>query len=440
MRKFSAILGIFAVAVFSLTGISFADEGAEVSNLKQEVRDLRGEIASMKRQMSNIQNVPATQGGYVSPSGYVPPATEGRNGVLRAAEDIDISGYMDVQYTDQHSQATPNASGNRGRIFDNNRDTFSVNSFEIDIERAANPEGGAGFRADLQYGQDARAIGADGSSSDAIDLQQAYIEYIAPLNFFNDNKILPQSIKFQVGRFVTLAGAEVIESKDNWNISRSFGFGLAIPFVHTGLRSNFKLWEDFFDVYLGVNNGWDNAIDNNTYKTLEAGLGFKPLESVSFFHSVYWGPENADQNGRRRFLLSNVMGWDVTDRLSLKGEFNFGNQSRAALSSVIYDSPTFDTANWYNWAAYARYQFTEKWALANRFEIFRDTDFTRTTTALNRPTRSLWAYTATAEYKLTDNTITRLEYRFDKADDGSAAFENQNSHQSTIGAQVLYLF
>jgi len=39
------------------------------------------------------------------------------------------------------------------------------------------------------------------------------------------------------GKFVTLAGAEVINSTLDTNYSRSILFGYAIPFSHTGARS-----------------------------------------------------------------------------------------------------------------------------------------------------------------------------------------------------------
>ena len=40
-----------------------------------------------------------------------------------------------------------------------------------------------------------------------------------------------------VGKFVTPIGAEVIESQDNWNYTRSILFGYAIPFYHVGVRA-----------------------------------------------------------------------------------------------------------------------------------------------------------------------------------------------------------
>jgi hypothetical protein len=44
---------------------------------------------------------------------------------------------------------------------------------------------------------------------------------------------LPADVVLDAGKFVTNAGAEVIEAKDNWLYSRSLLFGFAVPFTHT---------------------------------------------------------------------------------------------------------------------------------------------------------------------------------------------------------------
>jgi len=256
---------------------------------------------------------------------------------------------------------------------------------------------------------------------------------VTPLHFWEGNSILPHSIKTKVGRFVTLAGAEVIEGPNNWNISRSFMFGFAIPFTHTGLRTNFKMFNDFFDVYLGVVNGWDNGVDNNHWKTMEAGLGFSPIENVNWFSSLYFGPENTRREGHKRFLISNVLSWNVTDKLSLMGNIDFGNERRV----IGLQGLDQENAQWWGAAAYAKYQFTEKFAMAARFEYFNDNDTFRTG-GLVVDNRAYWAPTITAEYKPYDNLITRLEYRFDKTN--NANIVGDDSSQSTLGAQVIYLF
>ena len=56
-------------------------------------------------------------------------------------------------------------------------------------------------------------------------LKEGYLEYLAPVG---------KGLQINVGKFVTPAGAEVIETKDNWNYSRGLLFALAIPYFHFG--------------------------------------------------------------------------------------------------------------------------------------------------------------------------------------------------------------
>src|SRR5437773_172971 len=69
---------------------------------------------------------------------------------------------------------------------------------------------------------------ADPSSNKDVlkHIEQGYVSWLA------DPKV-----QFDIGKFVTWNGAEVIESKDNWNYTRSIQFGFAIPFYHTGVRA-----------------------------------------------------------------------------------------------------------------------------------------------------------------------------------------------------------
>src|SRR5436309_1397363 len=49
----------------------------------------------------------------------------------------------------------------------------------------------------------------------------------------------------KAGKFVTLLGSEVIEAPSNFNYSRSFLFGFAIPFTHTGVLFTPPLGDKF---------------------------------------------------------------------------------------------------------------------------------------------------------------------------------------------------
>lgn len=438
-KKLNVLFSVILLVCFvAFSGTALAEDNEALRN---EVKELRGVVNELQGQVRNL----STMQGHITPTPgkeplmpYVGAGEQVPGGFVRTLSDIHMGGYIDVQYSQALNDGTDHRAGagagaaqntatNPGRVFDTDQDSFTLNAIELNFQRSANPEGGAGFRADIAIGEDSEVVDFDMSTDrDEFSIQQAYIEYVQPLNFWEGNEILPDTVNFKAGRFVTLAGAEVIEAPDNWNVSRSFAFGLAIPFTHLGVRSNFQMFNDFLDVYLGLNNGWDNVVDNNDYRTLETGLGWSPIENVSFFHSLYWGPENNDQSGHKRFLTSHVVSVDLTDKFSVKGEFNQGFQNR-----VLTGTET-NSADWQSYAGYARYQLTDKFAMAYRAEIFKQDELNRTTLD-----DTLWEQTLTAEHKLTDNLIARLEYRYDKADSNNAF--DLDSNQQTLGGQVIYL-
>lgn len=447
MSKFTkSLIGILILAL-SVVFPAFADEN-EVVALKSHVNDLNNKIADLQRQVQSLASRPqaaAPTGGYVAT-----PSSGG--GLIHTMQDINMSGYADVQYNQNLSAQSINPGstigstgvGNQLRAFDTNMDTFSINQFDLNFYKNPNPEGGVGFVLDMLLGQDARAINAatNGSSSDYIVPVQAYVDVVAPLNFVGDSGILGKTIDIKAGRMVTLAGAEVIRTPDNWNISRSLIFNLAEPLTHTGVRATYGLFNDKVTTYWGVNNGWDNVIDNNQYKTLETGFSFSPIEKVNWATSLYWGPENTQTSGRKRFLLSNVLGWDATDKLSFKSEFTIGSESRVRnLMDATGNVNNAHGASWYGWAGYTRYQATDKWGFVYRIEAFRDPDYFRTN-ALNGGSTgvatTLWEMTFGTDYKMYENLTGRLEYRFDKADRHDPF--NGESNQSTLGAQLIYQF
>ncbi len=452
MNRFKAHLWV-VLAIFSLAfaGTAMADENElvalksqmaqsdkakaeEVAGLKNQVNDLTKKMSMLETKLSGVEGKVGATPAYVQ---------SGAATVEGPLNGIEVHGFIDTQYNVNFRQPVNAGSAtvtNRGRVFDNKDGTFAVNAAEIDIEKAAQEPGQAGFRVDVMFGEDANIVnGTQNDATSDVDLQQAYVEYIAPLNFFEGNSILPSSVNIKAGRFVTLAGMEVIEAPDNWNISRSFMFGLGIPFTHTGVRTNFGLFNDFFDVYLGLNNGWDVASDNNGFKTLETAVGWSPLENVSFFHTLYWGAEAAGSDAGKRILNTNTVTVDVTDKLSVMGELNFARQSDVTGPQI--------NPNWYGFAGYVRYQFTDKFALSSRSEIFVDEDAFRGLTDGSGTISSdrTFGQTFTAEYKLTEQLITRGELRFDKSNDDNIFGRRTNegladtTSQTTIGAQVLYV-
>lgn len=430
------VAGFCLIGLWLIPGPVFAED-SEVASLKAQIEMLSRKIEAMDSKMMTMEKpVPTAQ------VAYIPPTDEKKSGLLRAVEDIHMGGYVETQF--QNKLGAPRRDGNVGRsLTDKASDTFSMNAAKLWFEKAADPEGGAGFRIDMMMGSDVpyyfNNLTRDNTSSstNAFAFEQAYVQFVAPLPLWAGSKVLPQAVDIRAGRMVTLAGNEVIEGPFNWNISRSVSFGYAIPFTHTGLRATYALFDGFLTVTNGINNGWDVDIDNNSYKTLENAISFSPLKDVKWTTATYFGPENNTASGGKRFLVTNVLGWDATAKLSFAGEFDLGNQPR--VDTAMDD--VFHTAQWFDYAAYAKYRFTDKLAAAYRFELFNDSRRYRNWTGDGTAgaARDL-ANTLTLEYKLYENMIARAEYRIDYAHAGDGSVFNGNHQQNTLGGQLIYLF
>ena len=436
-KMFRMLLSLFLIGMCLLPGIAFAETASDVAALKAQVDALTRKLEAMDSKMMTMEK-PAPN----AQTTYIPPAPDSKGGFLKAMQDINMGGYVETQY--QNKIGAPRGTGNVGRsLTDKASDTFSMNAAKLWFEKVASPEGGAGFRIDMMMGSDVpyyfnNLTGNNGNTSTtAFAFEQAYVQYVAPLSFWSGSKILPHAVDFKAGRMVTLAGNEVIEGPNNWNISRSVSFGYAIPFTHTGVRATYSLFDGYLTVYNGINNGWDNDIDNNSYKTLENAFSFSPLKDVKWTTATYFGPENNTASGAKRFLATNVLNWDATKKLSFAGEFDIGNQPR--VDTALDDN--FHTAQWFDYAGYARYQLTEKMAAAYRVELFDDSRRYRNWTGVspNGAATDL-ANTLTLEYKPYANMIARAEYRIDYAHAGDGVVFNGSHQQNTLGGQLSYLF
>lgn len=426
--------------------------------LMDQIKDLQDQIRDLDGRMATAERAPA------APT-YVAPAGEKEGGMLRTMEDIKLSGFIDTTYNfnlNRPQKAATTAATNNLRVFDTRDSNFDLTAIEFAFEKPAPESGGVGFRADLLYGltalvTDGGGLAFDGTTDsagvgvgpDEFDLQQAYGEINIPIN---GGSLLGDKINVRAGKYVTMSGAEVIESKDNWNISRSYAFGFSIPFTHTGVRSNWSLFDGKVSAALGVNNGWDLVQDTGNGKTVEMFLSTNLTDNLSLATANYIGPESqTDANTAAiqddvRFLTSNVLTWKTpVEKLTLMGNVDFGNQRNVRTITAGSSIPKLESGQWHSYNLYAKYDLNDKMYLAYRGELFYDDDSFRTFgTTTPRGIRRLWGHTFTLDYRPYTNLITRLEYRTDKADgalyDVTAGAGSGESSQGTFATELIYLF
>ncbi len=342
---------------------------------------------------------------------------------------FDLTGHIDGAYT-HLSGFGKFVSGANDRVFDFKRSDAIFHA--LDLQLAKTPENGFGGLVDLTIGKDADTIAAYGTISKDkgpanganhyFDVTQAYVHFgSAPFTVI-------------AGKYVTLAGAEVIKSDGDTNYSRSILFGYAIPFTHTGIRVTYKM-SDALSLIGGVNQGWDAVTDPNSDKTAEIGLTYAPSKEMSFAAVYYGGKElvsnypKSSANGMRN--LFDVVGtFNVTEQLTLVLNYDYGTQDKAGADG--------GKAKWQGLAGYGNYSINDQWRLSLRGEYFDDKDGYRTGVVQKWKEATL-----TVAYMPTKALEIRGEVRGDKSD--VSAFLDSNGttakdKQTSFGLEVLYKF
>src|SRR5574337_99509 len=166
-----------------------------------------------------------------------------------------------------------------------------------------------GYHLAFGFGQAMNVVNAadPGGLSYSQYLKEAYFSYLAPV---------AKGLQLDFGKFVTPHGAEVIETKDNWNYSRGLLFTYAIPFYHFGMRGKYT-FNDKYSLAAYVVNGWNNIVDNNTGKTLGMTWGWTPTKKLSLTQNYMVGPEATGTNSHWRQLTDTVVSYSPTGKLSL---------------------------------------------------------------------------------------------------------------------------
>jgi hypothetical protein len=324
------------------------------------------------------------------------------------APPIEVTGFVDTYYEYNFNQVDPAL-----RTFDVQHNAFSLSLAEIAFAKAVNVDHRVGFRLDLDFGKTADLVAAFEPEENGQEIykhiQQAYLSVLAG-----------EKLQLDVGKFVTPIGAEVIESQDNWNYSRSVLFGYAIPFYHVGVRATLPV-SDKLTVAGYLLNGWNNGSEVNGDKTFALGATVKPNAKITWIGNLMAGKETAGSDDTR-VLFDTTLTVGVSERFSLMANYDYGKEG---------------DVSWWGIAGYAKFQASSTWALVGRFEYLDDEDGGFMTIGQTAQT-----FTLTSDHTLAGGLRMRLEYRGDFTDspfflDDDGDFQD-SQHAVLVG--LVYAF
>jgi len=320
---------------------------------------------------------------------------------------IDVTGFVDVYYGYNFNKVDP-----AYRAFDVQHNAFSLSLAELAFSKGVTSDSRLGFRVDLDFGKTADIVASfepEGLEGKEIykNIQQAY------------GSLLTGKVQWDVGKFVTPHGAEVIESGDNWNYTRSLLFTLAIPFYHVGVRATVPV-NDKLSLAGYVVNGWNNSSEMfGDAPCLAAQATLKPNGKLTWIGNYMFGQET--QDGDTRHLFDTTLTY-APGKLSLMANFDYGSEG---------------DASWWGIAGYAKYQAKPNWALVGRYEYADDSDGGFMT--LGTKAQSI---TVTSDHLVAGGLKLRLEYRTDFAD--AAIFPKDDGtdekSQTTLTVGLVYGF
>ncbi len=364
-------------------------------------------------------------------------------------EETTLFSYIENSYVGNLTGAGGPSPGigrgavNELRLYDFD-EGYTFNIAEFSIKKDPSEKYPFGYGLVVTAGLDAQknhSLGIFRDKDDAFsfrntkkfDFQEMYVSATAPLG---------SGLTFKGGKFVTLLGYEVIESPNNLNFSRSYLFGLAIPFTHTGGLVSYT-FTDWFSATAGVVLGWDNSKDNNDRPSATGQFAFTPVKD--FTANLNWisGPEQNNNNTRPRYVLDFVFNYTGIKNLTLGANVDYGHEVKEASLESLGTRQNTD-ATWWGWALYAAYDWTDRLRTSLRQERFQDTDGART--GFGSMLR-LYSTTATVQYKIWKGLVGRVEYRHDDADEKVFKFRGMRDIGSptstsldTISVSLYYSF
>jgi hypothetical protein len=444
-RLCTTMLGLVFLACTLPAGLaaqtSSSDVDQKISDLEKQLEAVRAELDALKPKAAAPAAAPAPAAAVAAPAeAAAAPAPNPLAGITSVLGGVNLTGLVDAYYgyNANHPALGVGHIGNTAtEPFQFTNGQFSLNLLELQLDKPVDKTSPLGFRVALGFGQAMNAVNntptevtgsavANALKSSSFEnvqqyLKEGYLSYMVPVG---------KGIQIDAGKFVTPNGAEVIETNQNWNYSRSLLFTYAIPYYHMGVRAKYT-FNDKWSVTGYAANGWNNVVATNTGKTGGLTVVWNATKKLSVTENYMAGPRDffmTGDNSAWNHLSDTVIAYNPTAKLSLVANVDYDRQEGFPTSATSSDYSGI--------AAYAKYAFSPKVAVAGRYEYFNDH------AGLGTGTRQhMNEFTGTIERKIAGHLLSRLEYRHD--DSNQNFFQRGTSSfvkgQTTVDAGLVFV-
>jgi len=366
-------------------------------------------------------------------------ADEKLNPLLTAVTPTTVNGYVNtsIHWNPGTGNANPPAYAfNKGK-----QDGFNLDVVSLGLEKPLDEaQWAAGYKAELLFGPDANTLAtlssaSSGSPSD-FAIKQAYLALRAPVG---------NGLDFKVGVFDTPIGYETFDAHKNPNYSRSWGYTIE-PTTHTGVLMAYQL-SKYASASVGIANTFGPNINTRanppkaeSYKTYMGALTLTAPEEWGFVSGSTLS--GAVING---FNANTTPGGADQTSLYVGSTMNTPLKWLKVGASYDYLGTTddFGGSSYANaFGLYTSIQMPDSKVSFHLRGEYANTDTGLLGSGANLPggNSEVVSATATIQYDLWQNVLSRLEFRWDHlaGDDSMTPYGGKLENGETSGSLHNY--
>ncbi len=387
--------------------------------------DLDTEVQDMKNRLEQMETQLKAQDQELAAAKEDRTATSALSSFL---EKTDISGFVAGGWN------MVKATGGGA----DEQNTFAVQQYWIEMNKAPTEESRAGFNIALQGGQFCTVGGCTASPSyagwdtaagdvDMVRLYSASVSYLAPIG---------SGLTIKAGIMPTLLGYEVENQNGNFFITRSVLWDNQ-PVTSTGVTVGYDITDQLSLTVGAINSPInDDRFDDASSKALTSLLSFS-AEKFYLSAGINWGKignnpaadgaalcSAATQACESQGLFDLIATVNPIDKLMIGVNYNYH------FTTLAGDA---DGASANGISAFATFDVIDSTSVGFRFDYLGVDDPTGNTTLLDQK-----AYTATVAHTITDGLTGKVEYRYDDIADNVLALPYQSAN--SVWVQMMYEF